>query len=547
MTCTLVLQNIKIPLSLVGKRDYDQEAISLAKKKLSAAGLTANALTVAKRSVDARKKNAVCYLYSVAACVDATPSADMLIELSAVLLEKAVYEPTVGTEALTARPVVVGFGPAGMFAALALAERGYRPLVLERGASIAERERDVLAFVTNGRLSTESNIQFGAGGAGTFSDGKLVTRKNDPLCAYVLKRLVEFGAPEDILTNAKPHVGTDILKRVVESVAARILSLGGEILYHTRVDGISSRGAGVVLQTSRGEVMAGACILAIGHSARDTYRHLYETGHTLLPKAFSVGVRCEHLASDIDEAMYGRFAPQLPHAEYTLSHREGERGVYSFCMCPGGEVVAAASEHESVVTNGMSYRARDGKNSNAALCLSVLPEDYGSDPMQAIAYQRKLERSAYRLAQSAGGESYSAPFMTVGDLLSGKCGSSYTKVIPSYRDGKVAPCDFNDLFSASQLALLKTGLCRFGRTISGFDAPHAVLTGVETRTSAPLRILRGDSGESVSMPYLYPCGEGAGYAGGITSAALDGLRIASSVIGRFRPIEFMESDNLNEQ
>lgn len=547
MAVTLVLQNIKIPLSLSGKRDYDREALSSARKKLAACGIRPLSLTVAKRSVDARKKNAVVYLYSVAATVEGAPSADTLVKLSAVMLEKAAYQPALGEETLAARPVIVGFGPAGMFSALALAERGFRPLVLERGASIAERERDVQRFVDNGVLDTESNIQFGAGGAGTFSDGKLVTRKNDPLCAYVLERLVEFGAPRDILTNAKPHIGTDILKKVVGAIADRILSLGGEILYRTRVKEILPRYRGVVLKTDRGDFPSGACILAIGHSARDTYTHLYETGHTLLPKAFSVGVRCEHLAADIDEAMYGQFAPLLPHAEYTLSHREGERGVYSFCMCPGGEVVAAASERETVVTNGMSYRARDGKNDNAALCLSVLPEDYGNDPMRAIAYQRRLESAAYRLAMRAGGEAYSAPFTTVGDLLSGKSGSPYTKVTPSYRGGKVVPCDFKELFSAPQLSLLATGLRRFGRTVRGFDASFATLTGVETRTSAPLRILRGESGESVSMPYLYPCGEGAGYAGGITSAALDGLRIAAFVIGRFRPIESMESDKANEQ
>ena len=537
MSITLLLQNIKIPLSRASGRDYDAEACDAARIRLKKQGIQPIALSVSKRSVDARRKNAIVYLYSVAAEVDLFPDARILSELSAVLLDKACYEPILGDAPLSARPCVVGFGPAGMFCALVLAEHGYMPIVLERGDGIAARERAYRRFVEEGILDTESNIQFGAGGAGTFSDGKLVTRKNDPLCAYVLERLVEFGAPKAILTNAKPHIGTDILKRVVENIASRITSLGGEIRYRSRVKEILPKPSGILLVSDTDTVAAGACILAIGHSARDTYEHLYTSGHTLSAKAFSIGFRVEHLANDIDEAMYGDFAPFLPHAEYNLSHREGERGVYSFCMCPGGEVVAAASEPFSVVTNGMSESRRDGKNDNAALCVSVLPEDYGATPMGAIAYQRRLEKAAYSLARSAGGEEYAAPFMTVGDLLTGKSGTNYTKVVPSYRGGKVVPCDLSTLLAPDQLSLFTNGMRRFGKTIHGFDAPFATLTGIETRTSAPLRILRGEACESVSMPYLYPCGEGAGYAGGITSAALDGLRVAASVMARFKPLQ----------
>jgi len=536
MQVTVLLQNIKIPLQKRERALCDKAALGAARKKLTLEGLTPLSLTVAKRSVDARKRDAIAYLYSVAARLEALPGEAVLKRLSAVPLADGEFRVTVGSEKLSSRPVVVGFGPCGMFGALVLAEYGYRPLVLERGAGIDERSRDVFRFHTEGILNTASNIQFGAGGAGTFSDGKLVTRKNDPLCQYVLKRLVEFGADADITVNAKPHIGTDVLKNVVKRIEERIVSLGGEIRYHSRVDAIREAGDGVILTVEGDTLHAGAVILAIGHSARDTYRHLYESGHALQPKAFSVGVRIEHLAEDIDRAMYGKDAIYLPHAEYTLSFREGERGVYSFCMCPGGEVVAAASEENAVVTNGMSYSRRDGKNSNAALCVSVLPEDYGSDPMAAIDYQRKLEATAFASALKAGGKPYDAPMMTVGDLLREGSGEMPGRIAPTYRGGACVPCDLTAILPSYVSRLLKTGICAFAGNIRGFDTPDAVLTGVETRTSAPLRILRGESGESPSMKRLYPCGEGAGYAGGITSAALDGLRTAGKIMERFSPL-----------
>ncbi|MBR6769336.1 MAG: hypothetical protein IKM34_07615 [Clostridia bacterium] len=527
----ILLQNIKVPID-----SHEDAALSLARKKLKQAGFLPHKLTLAKKSVDARKRSDIVYICSVMAELEGTPSDAKLAALSAVTMEKSRYEPVIGETPLYHPPVVVGFGPAGMFSALALAEHGYCPVVLERGGSIAEREQDVARFYRERVLSLDSNIQFGAGGAGTFSDGKLVTRKNDSLCAYVLEKLCEFGAPEEILVNAKPHIGTDLLKQVVASVAKRIESLGGIILYHTRAEAFTERSDGVLVKTQHGEIMAGAVILAIGHSARDTYSYLNKTNHALQPKAFSVGVRIEHLAEDIDRAMYGRFAKKLPHAEYTLSYREGERGVYSFCMCPGGTVVAAISEEEAVVTNGMSIHARNGKNSNAALAVSVLPEDYGNNPMQAIAFQRSLEKAAYREALAKGGAAYAAPIATVGDFLSDRVGSAPTRVMPTYMEsGFVVPADLNAVLPSFVSSMLKKGIWQFGKKIAGFDAPDALLTAVETRTSAPLRILRGDNGESVSMKRLYPCGEGAGYAGGITSAALDGLKIAAHLMAAYRP------------
>jgi len=527
----ILLQNIKVPID-----SHEEAAIQAAKQKLKREGITPTKLSLAKKSVDARKRNAIVFICSVMAEIDSTPSESQLAALSAVAMEKSRYEPVIGSKPLVHPPVVVGFGPAGMFSALSLAERGYAPIVLERGGSIAEREKDVAMFYRDKILSCDSNIQFGAGGAGTFSDGKLVTRKNDPLCAYVLEKLCEFGAPEEILVNAKPHIGTDLLKQVVASIAQRIESLGGNIMYHTRAEAFCERSDGILVKTQNGEIMAGAVILAIGHSARDTYLYLNKTNHALQPKAFSVGVRIEHLAEDIDRAMYGKFADKLPHAEYTLSYREGERGVYSFCMCPGGTVVAATSEEEAVVTNGMSVHARNGKNSNAALAVSVLPEDYGNDPMQAIAFQRKLERAAYREALAKGGAPYAAPMATVGDFLSDKVGSAPTKVKPTYMEsGFVVPADLNAVLPPFVSSMLKKGIGQFGKKIAGFDSPDALLTAVETRTSAPLRILRNENGESLSMKRLYPCGEGAGYAGGITSAALDGLKIAAHLMAAYRP------------
>ena len=486
-----------------------------------------------KKSFDARKRPAIFQVCSVLATADSPRTFDKARFLAAGVRPFTVEALAItrGTEALGAPPLVVGMGPAGLFAALLLAEEGYSPIIIDRGDDVHARARLTEAFRLGGALDTESNIQFGAGGAGTFSDGKLVTRVGDPLCDYVLSRLVEFGAPEEILWRAKPHVGTDILREVVGAVLARIEALGGRVLYRTRLDDFTVLSDGVLAHTTGGDIKAGLLVLAIGHSARDTFEMILDKGMAVEPKPISVGVRIEHLREDIDRALYGEQAghPALGPAEYTLSDTKGERGVYTFCMCPGGEVVAAASEEGGVVVNGMSYHARDGKNSNAAVLVGVTPTDVGGGIREMIAFQRSLERAAYL----AGGGDYRAPIETVGDFLANGQGTEPTRVAPTYGGGRVSLCDLHRILPPFVSKTLAVGLCSFEKKLAGFSAPHALLTGVETRTSSPLRILRGEARTAIRFDRIYPVGEGAGYAGGITSAALDGLRTALAVMARF--------------
>ncbi len=511
---------------------------SLAKKRLKGlSSLPCDArFSVYRKSIDARKKEDVRLVYTVAVSGSFTERECERLRRAGIspLSEE---KPTVcrGEEPLSARPIVVGAGPAGLFAALLLAEAGYAPLLIERGGSVTERSEAHRRFLQTRRLDTECNIQFGAGGAGTFSDGKLVTRVNDPLTAYVLSRFAEFGAPASILTEAKPHIGTDYLCRMVDTMLERIRSAGGEVRFHTRLIRPLIRGGRVyAILTDKGEIPCGALLLAIGHSARDTYEDLLADGFFLEPKPFSVGVRIEHLQNRVNEALYGRFAghPDLGNASYNFSADTDTRGVYTFCMCPGGTVVAAASEEGGVVVNGMSEYARSGKNANAALAVSVFCEDYGNTPQAAIAFQRKLEREAFL----AGGGDYSAPFSTVGDFLADRAGSSPTEVLPTYMNGGVRAACLSSVLPPFVSASLKRGILAFGRRMAGFDSPTAILTGVETRTSAPIRIPRNGARVSLSADNLYPVGEGAGYAGGITSAALDGLKSALSLSARFAPL-----------
>ena len=531
----LLLSDIRAPFDATEEEILN---IALTKMKRAYAPYAGLHFRIYKKSLDARRKNAILCVCSVLAEPKAGEGS---IEIEEKLLQKLSARPFVeevphvqpGSEPLSARPLVVGMGPAGLFAALMLAEKGYAPVIIDRGDDVAARAAATERFRTLGVLDTESNIQFGAGGAGTFSDGKLVTRVNDPLCNYVLARLVEFGAPTEVLQKAKPHVGTDVLRVVVDALLARIKALGGSVYYRTRLEDIETSADGVTAHTSRGDIRAGVVLLGIGHSARDTFEMLSRRGICMQPKPFSVGVRIEHLREDIDRALYGKSAghPALGPAEYALSDTTGDRGVYTFCMCPGGEVVAAASEEGGVVVNGMSYHARDGKNSNAAVAVSVDPADVGGTVWDAIAFQRSLERAAFL---AAGGD-YAAPVQTVGDFLGKTKGQSPSRVQPTYGGGRVREADLHDVLPPFVCGALARGLRAFDKKLSGYAAPDAVLTGVESRTSSPVRILRGEARTAIGEERIYPIGEGAGYAGGITSAALDGLRSALAVITRFCP------------
>lgn len=523
--------------------EAQEEIFRQAGARMKRAGIDTRSLhfRLFKRSVDARKRQDVRLVCTV---LVVSPEA-----LPMRLCEKAGLKPLPngtpeirhGDRPLQKPPLVVGMGPAGLFAALLLAENGYHPVIVDRGDDVETRVARVENFRTNGVLDTECNIQFGAGGAGTFSDGKLVTRIHDARCRYVLETLHRFGAPDEILTLAKPHIGTDILRCVVGKVLQEIERLGGTVRYRCRITDLQEQADGIVIaKTDGGEIACGAVILAIGHSARDTYETLIAKGFAIEPKPISVGMRIEHLQSEIDAAMYGAFAghPALGHAEYALSDTERARGVYTFCMCPGGEVVAAASEEGGLAVNGMSYHARDGKNANSAVLASVGCGEYepvnGSAALGAIAYQRRIERAAFL----AGGGDYAAPIMTVGDFLEGRTGTEPSDILPTYRGGKVRTADLRTVFPGDVTEALQYALHRFAKKLSGFDKPSAILTAAETRTSAPVRILR-DATTLLALGRngIYPCGEGAGYAGGITSAAVDGIRVAQALMERFCPPE----------
>lgn len=428
--------------------------------------------------------------------------------------------------------IVAGTGPAGLFAAYALALAGLSPLILERGPQMAERTRAVEAFWRTGELNPGANVQFGEGGAGTFSDGKLNSGIHDPRCRFVLDTFASCGAPQDILIDAKPHIGTERVRACVTVLRERITSLGGRFRFDATVTDLIVTDSAV-----RGVVVNGAerlscdgLVQAVGHSARDTFAMLHERGAALAAKPFAIGARIEHPQSWLDRAQYGKWAghPALGAADFRLAdHRPDGRGAYTFCMCPGGEVVAAASEPGGVLTNGMSYHARDACNANAALLVQVGPEDYPSgSPLAGIEYQRQWERMAYDL----GGGTYHAPAQRVADFLARRTSVGPGDVAPSYRPG-VTWTDLWGCLPGYVCERMAEALIRFDRSLAGFAMADAVLTGVETRSSAPVRILRGEDGQSVSLRGLYPAGEGAGYAGGILSSAVDGLRIAEWVIG----------------
>ena len=536
----LLIQNVILPFDA-----EDEEIISLAVNKMRRSGVSPRALhfRIYKRSFDARNKSNIKSVSSVLAeFSDNDVPVKQLEKILACRDVVELHEEDIalekGSRRLPQRPLVVGMGPAGMFCALMLAENGYAPIVIDRGDSIEKRADAVDSFYSGKSLDPDSNIQFGAGGAGTFSDGKLVTRINDAKCSYVLERLHEFGAPDEILVKAKPHIGTDKLRVVVARILRRIEELGGNVIYRCKLEGIDMLADGSIKAiTNKGDIECGVAVLAIGHSARDTIQMLMSKQLTIEPKPFSVGVRIEHLKSDIDRALYGVFAghPKLSAGEYNLSDTKGGRGVYTFCMCPGGEVVGAASEFGGVVVNGMSVHARNGLNSNSALAVTVNREDYGNTVEGAISYQRELEQRAFE----AGGRNYNVPVQTVGDFMNGCLKNEPTRVSSTYMGGnRYTISRLDEKLPDYITEALRRGIKLFGRRIEGFDANDALLSGFETRTSSPVRMLRNEDMTSVGewQGKIYPCGEGAGYAGGITSAAVDGIKTALEIIKTYSPL-----------
>ncbi len=512
----ITLSDVKLPF------DKDESALfALAQKKL---GKPLRYFKICKKSLDARNKADIRFVYTIEFSSQAVQEKDEVIQR--LPKTKRPKKPV----------LVVGSGPAGLFCALRLLARGITPIVIERGAPVDERERKINGFFSQTELDVDSNIQFGEGGAGTFSDGKLNTQTHTPLNKEVLKTFVKFGAPEEILYLNKPHIGSDNLKKVVKNMREYILQQGGQVRFHTRLTDICVQDGNLInatlYDTQTGETQRlepSALVLAVGHSARDTFEKLLARGVEMRLKNFAVGVRIEHLQSTIGYAQYGKAYTRLPSADYKLVSHAEDRSAFTFCMCPGGFVMPSTSEEGCVVTNVMSNYARDGKNANSALIAQVTLADLKSEnPLAGVEYQREIERLAFL----AGGKDYKAPVQTVGDFLQDKTSDNFGSVSPTYAIG-TRFADLNEVLPKPIINALKFALTDMDKKLRGFAHPDALLTGAETRTSAPLRIERDEKMQSVSVKGLYPCGEGAGYAGGITSSAVDGIRVADAVFAEF--------------
>ena len=524
------INNIKLKLNY-----NDADIRKAVTKELRIDDSCIKGVSLFRRSIDARHKNDVHFIATLD--VETNISENKVLSKAksknAVSVEKYHYEIPFKKN-LNNRPVVVGFGPAGMFCALILAQAGQKPIVIERGDEVDVRTKKVNNFWTTAQLDTSSNVQFGEGGAGTFSDGKLNTGTKDSRSRNVLNEFVAHGAPKEILYNAKPHIGTDKLRETVKNIREDIISLGGEVRFNTKLTGLNYidgkiKSVVVVHNNSEEIIETDNVVLAIGHSARDTFEMLKNTNIFMEQKPFAIGTRIEHLQENINKAQYGNFAnsPYLGAADYKMNIKSSNgRGVFTFCMCPGGFVVASQSEENTIVTNGMSNFDRANVNSNAALLVNVNPNDFGSDDVLAgVEFQRRIERKAYTCA----GSNYKAPVQRVGDFLNKVNSNRLGEVIPTYKPG-VEFAQMDEFLPQYVTASMREGIVAMDRKLHGFAHPDAILTGPETRSSSPVKITRDETFQSVTLKGLYPCGEGAGYAGGIISAAVDGIKCAEQIL-----------------
>ncbi len=514
----IVIENIKMPI-----RHNFNDVFAAAREIVRSDCVSIENLCIYKQSIDARRKNNIHYVYAV--CADA----DRLPRLKNVRPFEDSGAINIPKKNLSTRPVVIGMGPCGLFAAYTLALSGNPPLILERGGDVDTRAESVSLFFKTGVLDVNSNIQFGEGGAGTFSDGKLTTRIGDKRQRFILETFVRFGAPEEILYKAKPHIGTDLLRIVIKNMRNELIRLGAEVRFNSCVTDLKIKDNKIcAIEINNSDIIkCDNVILAIGHSSRDTYQTLCSHGIELIPKPFAIGVRIEHSQRFIDRLQY-KAAEGLPPADYRVVYNGKDRSCYSFCMCPGGTVVNASSEEGMLAVNGMSEHSRNGSNANSALVVTVNPSDFGGGILGGMEFQRKYERLAFRL----GGGDSKAPVQLASDFV---------EDIPSTQLGNVAPtvttgfrlAELKDCLPDYVSATLRDGLVDFERRMSGFSSNGAVLTGIESRTSAPVRIMRNDALQSTNTRGLYPSGEGAGFAGGIVSAAVDGIRSATAILGDF--------------